>query len=128
MRTAMKEKEPAQQSGNNSPNNNQSATDADIKALRAELENVKAKMAELQNHYTELQHEYEKLSGGKQQQQQRRSRRFSGWASSWYKVKSSFHLRTEGDFSHKDQGDDHQQSPDGHLGCRSSFRRRTSIS
>ncbi|PKI58738.1 hypothetical protein CRG98_020894 [Punica granatum] len=127
MRTAMRAKEPTtQQSGNNSPNNNQSATDAEIKSLRAELENVKAKMAELQSDYAELQQEYEKLSGSKQQ----RSRRMSGWASSWRKVKNSFHSKREGDVNNGDQGDyGHQrQSPRGQVRRRSSFRRRVSIS
>lgn len=98
--------------------NDKSATDTEIKALRSELENVKVKMTELQTDYTDLQREYEKLSG--------KQRRVSSLVSRWRKMKSSFHVKVDGDEA---QYDAQQVSPTtSRIGCKASSRRRLSVS
>ncbi|KAK9990238.1 hypothetical protein SO802_025223 [Lithocarpus litseifolius] len=100
--------------GNTSePEGNQSSTITEIKTMKAELENMKTKMEALQSDYSELQQEYGKLSN--------KHKNASGWASSWWKIRNSFHAKVDGN-----ETGDGQQRPN--PARKRSFKRRSSIS
>lgn len=114
MRTTM---QPAPNGNDSEQEGNQSATDMEIKILKAELENVKLKIAELHSDYSELQQEYDRI-GNKHKNTPR-------WSISWRKIKKSFHTKVDGD-------DDMEEEPEGQqrlnsVSKRNSFRRRLSI-
>ncbi|WCJ31880.1 Phototropic-responsive NPH3 family protein [Euphorbia peplus] len=93
MRAAMREKEHIASGNNSEQEAGQTLTEADIIALKTELENVKANLEELQRDYSQLQQDYEKLN--------KHHRNISTWSVGWQKIRRSslFNRKFDGDES-----------------------------